>query len=235
VTFRRLTGVELQIKIVETKTAPLSYVLRESPLTSSLIFLTLERAYSVFGCKTFIEKTGHHLVSISYNQNMLNVMQGWKTMGFEITPLDFLDQPSPIFSHPTCGKLQGTRRIGDNKSWTIPLNTTDVMPSPRPYYVIDYASFNITTTFAFHGTLGSYMFNHYVLQFKLLADQSLQHQYVVPSAQYDIMKRHFQDHTTVGEQLAGWVPAVDSGWKYSSRSKVLNRASLSHHPNFKTP
>jgi hypothetical protein len=151
VTRRRLTGVELQIKIVETKTAPVSYVLREYPLTSSLIFLTLERAYSVFGCKKFIEKTGHPLVSILYNQNMLNVTQGWKTMGFEITPLNFLDQP-------TCGKLQGTRRIGDNKSWTIPLNTTDVMPSPRPYYVIDYASFNITTTHAFHGTLGSYMF-----------------------------------------------------------------------------
>ena len=180
------------------------------------------------------------MVSLCSNQHMSNVLQEWKNMGLEVTPLDLRDQPNRISTHPTSGGLQRDRRIVDNKSWITPLNTTDITASPRPSYLVDYASFDITTTQALPGTSSSDVCSHYVLQFKLLADQSLQHLYVVPSAQYSTMKHCFHDHTAVGvhllstehlpttlnlpvsstrdpsiaEQLTGWVPATDSGWKY---------------------
>jgi hypothetical protein len=80
------------------------------------------------------------------------------------------------------------RRIGDEHSWVVPLNTNGVEPSTMPDYVIDFAAFDISVK--------SESFAHYDIQARSIKSFALKHQHVFPDVRDE--KRRFEDRTIMG-------------------------------------
>jgi hypothetical protein len=70
--------------------------------------------------------------------------------------------------------LLGRRRIGNARSWIIPLKTSDIrVTSPHPYYVLGYALFKVSN----NRDCDSSYFNQYSIVTNIVCELSLRHQY----------------------------------------------------------
>jgi hypothetical protein len=247
-------GYTLEIRVVVTQNTPLMYVLRERA-TSCVDFTTWERAYSLFGYQTFFKKVTYPLRHVDAFPNFTNFLRGWQQIGFEVAAMDLSDHCTIKPVRPHKRSLQGKRRVGDDKTWIIPLNTADIAPSPHPSHLLDYASFKINTldndTSRWRGSERT--FNHYKLHPEQIKHHSLRYSYILPSAEPE--NRRFEDLTVLMlhslkpehlppglnltrvygggngpgphlDALEGWKPPADSGWKYHDQDML---ALLSVH------
>lgn len=105
------------------------YMLQERG-TSCISFIILERAYSVLGYQNFIQKVTYLLRHIANFAGITTFLQGWQNAGFTIGAMDLTDHSTTQSQVPTKRSLLGERRVGDNKTWIVPLNTSDITPSP---------------------------------------------------------------------------------------------------------
>jgi hypothetical protein len=234
-------GCTLEIKVVVTRDTPLMYLLRERA-TSYVNFITWERAYSVFGYQTFFKKITYPLHHIENIPNLTEFLQGCQKMGFELAAMDLSDHHPIKTTESHKRSLQTKRRVGDERTWIVPLNTTDITPSPYPSHLLEYACFKVNTLDSMN-RWNHYerTFNHYKLYAQQIKQHSLRYTYILAEAKYEI--RRFQDLTVLmlhllkpehlppgldltqiyssvnglGPHLGaleGWKPAADSGWKY---------------------
>jgi hypothetical protein len=194
-----LDGREKHVFINETPVIPL---IAQSgnicAITSNFNFITWERAYSIFGFLTFIEKTAYPLTHLRYTDNAPYFLASYAALGFDIGLVRLDDQSA---SPPAAGPrktLVGKRRIGDSRSWIVPLRTAGIRASRFPSHLVNFASFSVQ-----HRSDPDYSgrdtFVHYGVQAHLFKHHSLRHQYVLPSAPDE--DRCFEDRTVLSLYL----------------------------------
>jgi hypothetical protein len=180
-----------RIIVVETLSTPVLKLTGQAcSLTCIVNFISWNKAYSVFPYHTWVENKAFALTHIKTVIAAPSIdFQTWNTMGYDIGSLTAADQ-FPNFPLLTSqSSLQGERRIGDSKSWMIPLNTDGVTASPFPAHLIDYASFEvIIVQSSIHGPG-----NWSQVKAQVVKDLSLKHEYIFADASHE--RRRLQDRT----------------------------------------
>jgi len=149
----------------------------------------------MFPYQTFLESRTlllRHIKSI-----MPSKLREWQSHGFKISACTVQDRIASLQPHRAVAskkRIVGLRRVGDERSWIISLNTDRLTPSPFPDYLIDFASFVVESNAS-----DSDMFGAYSLKVKLLKSPSLRFQYMLPEIKHE--RRYFEDRTILGMHL----------------------------------
>ena len=165
-----------------------------------------------------------------------------EAFGLQVSTLTVEDQFNLKTSTSSKNSLVGERRIGDARSWVIPLRTAGIKPSPFPSYLVNYAGFAIMKLRHPDPSTNTDTFVHYNIKIGRLKEHSLRYEYILPSIQKE--HRHFEHHTVISlnllepsqlppnfslaqifghgnvarspklDGIKDWVPPPDSGWRY---------------------
>ncbi|KAK7983379.1 aldolase [Apiospora arundinis] len=180
-------------RITRTSGPPVHAILTSSYTTASVNFVTWNKAYSIFPRQTLIDHYfaplkplddgfGTHLKEL--------VCQGWTARDIRWPDLD----------GAKARQLCGFRRVGDDSTLLVPLNTDSVEVPPTPDFVIEYTQFKVKwnsmqaghghVLFARQPNQGVFGQNQNTLQpeysrLEILADeltsQALRHSYITAS------------------------------------------------------
>lgn len=123
-TFTRINseGCDVDIQVILTIKKPLLMILTSFYTTCLISFISWDCAYHVFPDVTFIKRKTYQLRNMTpFYGNLLKKYsrRGWRTLD-TVWNDDEEHTKSLIFA--------GERRVGDERSWTIPLNTDGIKP-----------------------------------------------------------------------------------------------------------
>ena len=127
------------IRLTATHGPPVETIIRYSYATTSVNFITWNKAYSIFPMQTLIHRKCHPLRLWNDEFGSLlreQVSQGWTNRDV-IWPELTTDARHRISN--------GHRRVGDQSSLTISLDTNDVQKASTPDSAIEFAQFEIFT------------------------------------------------------------------------------------------
>ncbi|KAF2822334.1 hypothetical protein CC86DRAFT_423406 [Ophiobolus disseminans] len=239
--------------IASTRYAPLQNIL-DSAATPMAPFIAWNKVYSIFPYTTFIAKRClllRHIKDFASPQ-----LRNWQDKGFDVsscTVQDHLALLNPKDAVSSKMRIPGSHLVGDERSWIIPLSTHGLTPSPFPDYLIDLASFTVTSE-----ALNSNRIRSYDLKTKLIKTASLKFQYFLENGEQE--RRFFKDRTVVGVHLLPpdrqplnmnslflsnallqiskqesnrkWTPSENAGWIYHD-DDMLEMLKL-RYPEFAT-
>jgi hypothetical protein len=181
---------------LETAYTPVIAALRHMvPMTNSVNFITWDRAYCVFGYQTFIKDVAHVFKQPDrslFPAIVPSALQSAEKLGFNFSTTSIEDRFPLDYPSTSKNSLVGVRRIGDSRSWIVPLHTNGVRPSPFPSYLIDYASFEIRMG-------DNSMFGHYLLCADVVKQHTLRYDYVLHDARNE--NSYFEDQTVIALHL----------------------------------
>ncbi|KAI0012491.1 hypothetical protein F4779DRAFT_614462 [Xylariaceae sp. FL0662B] len=151
-TFNDFKNSKSKIQLVATSGPPLQAILRGYYTTAIVNFISWNKAYSVFPRATFIDHQTVPLKHIDEHKGELHQKysrRGWRMRTEPVVPKGILGRGG--FTFPL-GKLDkdGTRRVGDHDTWTLPLDTTSVEKPAKPDFVLEYSCFQVKD-YRFHG------------------------------------------------------------------------------------
>lgn len=125
------------IRITETETSPLQAVLRSACTTADLNLITWNKAYSLFPYSTIAK---HEFFPIrplddEFGETLVQYAElGWTTRDI-IWPDIASQRPRGM----------GTRRVGDQFSLVVPINSTSGTPETAFDYAVEYSQFEIAS------------------------------------------------------------------------------------------
>lgn len=126
---------ESKAQIIFTSNIPVEAILKNFHSTLVVNFFTWNKAYAIFPLPTFVHHKGYLLKPLdNYLSTLLEKYsrRGWRFQG-EMWPEE-VSAKQPI---------QVGRRIGDEFTWMIPFDTSNVNWSKTPDLVLEYSSFKV--------------------------------------------------------------------------------------------
>jgi hypothetical protein len=133
-----------KIQIVATQKEPVLCALNDFCSTVGMNIMTWSHVYSVFPEHTFLARRQYRLGRESQRESVKHIdkyrRRGWRAMGAMTTT-----EPASESLRPN-----GTRWIGDSRSWKLRLDMDSVNPSSTPDFVIEHSYFfmeKIRTTY----------------------------------------------------------------------------------------
>ncbi|KAL8290982.1 hypothetical protein RB601_003668 [Gaeumannomyces tritici] len=131
------TRPNTKLRITRTDRSPLRTILTSSSTTACVNFITWNKAYSIFPRQTLINHQFYPLRfddRFDYFGSTLKELsnQGWTAR--DIIWPDF----------PGAPKIDGLRRVGDNSTLVIRLDTNSVQPPSTPDFTIEYSQFRVS-------------------------------------------------------------------------------------------
>ncbi|KAK8869378.1 hypothetical protein PGQ11_007956 [Apiospora arundinis] len=136
VTYNSISRIGVRLRFTRTRGAPIHHILTSSYTTACINVVTWNKAFSMFPLDTLIKHRFYPLKPFDdgFGSRLKELAhQGWTTRNI-IWP-DLEDA-----GHSRITRL---RRVGDNYSLIIPLNTSAVTRPSIPDLVIEYAQFQI--------------------------------------------------------------------------------------------
>ena len=155
---------------------PLNALLCNSMSTGQLSFLSWNKAYALYPRHTFLEKETYLLQNIRdrlpntlWRQNM----QDFANSGIKAKGLHWDEDSDPI---------AGIRRVGDQSTWTIGLNVSNIKLNHRPIpdAILESTSFAIRPyTPVTHDSFGGHVSRYTMGATKTISSPILKYKYVV--------------------------------------------------------
>ena len=130
----RREGDDTKIQIITTKSDPLLCILAGFYSTVVVHFFSWQKAYSIFPQTTFIDRRCYMLKEI--DQFHAPRLAKYSRRGWQLQDVAWAGEPR-------VPALEGTRRVGDQHSWIIPLNTKGIERTGKPDYVSAFANFHV--------------------------------------------------------------------------------------------
>ncbi|MCJ1267056.1 hypothetical protein MMC22_006941 [Lobaria immixta] len=128
-------SAERKAQIILTRKIPLQAILRGFYSTVVVNFFAWNKAYSMFPLHTFVHHKGYMLKPL--NNHFSTLLEKYSRRGWKFQNAMWPEEISP--NQP----IEGTRRIGDEFSWMIPFDVSNVKWSKTPDSVLEYASFDV--------------------------------------------------------------------------------------------
>lgn len=130
-----------KVQVISSTTPPIQWILNNFFTTVVMNVISWNRAYSIFPRATFLR---HHTFELKDMSDTLRPLYAkWEKRGW---CRGRLEQEPDVVAHcsqPEHGGLTLSRRVGDQESWILELETTNVIPPTRPDYVLQYATFEV--------------------------------------------------------------------------------------------
>lgn len=141
-------------------------ILRNFHSTAVVNFFTWNKAYAIFPLPTFVHHKGYLLKPLdNYLSTLLEKYsrRGWRFQEAMWPEDESSNQP-----------IQDTRRIGDEFTWMMPFDTSNVNWSKTPDFVVEYSSFGVNPNPWGEPSESSY----YEISATLFAAEVLRHRYL---------------------------------------------------------
>ena len=130
------SGGPMVIQIVITRDLPIQAILKGFYMTTVVNAITWNKAYAIFPLTTFVRRKGYMLKPPNDFYATLRVRyaeRGW--------PSQSIQWPTEAMSN---NPIRFIRRVGDQYTWIIDLDTNGIKQSKTPDSVIEYADFRLS-------------------------------------------------------------------------------------------
>ncbi|KAH7067202.1 hypothetical protein FB567DRAFT_258419 [Paraphoma chrysanthemicola] len=176
----------LYVRVYATTLCPLVSTLDE-PLTHLACCITWNKAYGLFAYATYIEKQSYLLMHV---EELKNGYLKFAKDSIAIRPCSLADYSPNAVTHNSKARLRGSRRVGDERSWIISLNTNNVARSLCTDDVIEYAEFAMSVE--------PTTFGHYHLEYIVIRSPALRHEYSLPTSSSSHEQKRIDDLAILG-------------------------------------
>ena len=133
-TYYRPTSIDPQqskIQIIVTEEMPILAILTGFYMTAVMNFISWNKAYAMFPRETLLENKTYMLKPLDDYFESLSCKysrQGW-----------IMEEVMRSEDHSASSGIQTLRRVGDNRTWMVPLSTKGVSQSQQPDSVLEYS------------------------------------------------------------------------------------------------
>jgi hypothetical protein len=130
-----------EVAVTRTAHTPLYHILLDHSFTTcSMQLITWGKVYSIFPAATFIRREGFTTQLMGNNPDQRPHTNKWRILGFTVLPIHLHDAMANVYDQAadTGNKRSMTlngRRIGDQHSWIVPLDASDIQAESHPSYL----------------------------------------------------------------------------------------------------
>ena len=124
-----------KIQLIITKSLPIIGILTGFYMTAVVNIISWNKAYAVFAKDTFIDRKTYMLQPLdTYFEGLLHKYnrRGWE-----------LNETIHRHDYEESTSIKGLRRLGDSRTWTIPLSIENVQKPTFPDFVLEHTTFTM--------------------------------------------------------------------------------------------